>query len=283
MQKDTKQKDESLQEREKLIVPEEIFAEENVVSENSSDESEVEASEDNPSFDAALYEQIAFFAPEGGEPTEAQNSEPNLKEEKKESVLSKLLENDENGYDAKTPRLVDKIFDFVELIAFTILTVFIINAFFFKHATVVGDSMSGTLEENEHLIISDLFYSPDKDDIVVFQDYTLPEKLRTPIVKRVIATEGDTVRIESDGTVYVNDEKIPDEHANIVGGRYIVRTNHLYAKSEDYVVPEGCVFLLGDNRNNSEDSRCFGAVDADTILGRVIVRVYPFDVFGGVD
>ena len=282
MQKDINQKEQSLQEREKLIVPEEIFAEESVTGEDLENKAEALEADTTASADTALYEQIAFFAPESSEQTEVSESEPAPTEEKKEGVIDRLLKKDEDGYDAKRPRLADKIFDIVELIVFTIATVFIINAFFFKHATVVGDSMSGTLENGEHLIISDLFYSPDAGDIVVFQDYTLPEDLRTPIVKRVIATAGDTVRIESDGTVYVNDKKIPDEHANIQGA-YITRKNHSFARGEDYVVPEGCVFLLGDNRNNSEDSRCFGAVDADTILGRVILRVYPFDVFGGVD
>ena len=265
--------------RDKLIVPEEIFAAEEEAATEQDDRSSSEDSAlitDEASEPQEEYEQIAFFdeIKEEAEPEELTEQAPPV--EDKEAK-------DEDVYDSESPRLVDKLFDFLELFVFTVAAVFIITTFFFRHAVVDGDSMSGTLENNEHLIISDIFYSPKTDDIIVFEDYTLPEHLRIPIVKRVIATEGDRVRIDFDGKVYVNGEPIPDEHAVFEGGRYIPMLSHVYATGEEYTVPEGTVFVLGDNRNNSTDSRAFGAIDEDAILGKVIVRLFPFEKFGTVD
>ncbi len=283
MKKNAQNSNDEAQSRERLIVPEEIFAEAEAIEEQPRDEqpeepiSEQETEEEISASDEAEggeYEQIAFFEEER-QAKELPSSEKAPEDDEEAR--------DEDGYDEENPRLVDKIFDFLELFVFTVAAVFIITTFLFRHAIVEGDSMSGTLEHGEHLIISDLFYSPDVGDVVVFEDYTLPEGLRKPIVKRVIATGGDKVLVSYDGTVSVNGIQIPDEHARYEGGGYLLRDDQIFAVGAEYTVPEGCVFVLGDNRNNSTDSRCFGAIDEDAILGKVIIRIYPFDVFGGVD
>lgn len=270
--------------RESLIVPEEIFAnteeeateeavqEEPSDSEKSEDMSEEDLISDTDDLDS---KQISFFEEESVE-------EFKEKENRRRKIFDE--DADEYGYDPKSPRIVDKIFDFAELFVFTIAAVFILTTLIFRHAIVDGASMEGSLYHGEHLIISNLFYEPKVDDVVVFEDYSLDEKLRKPIVKRVIATAGDTVRIDFGGTVYVNGEKIKDEHKYLHSGYYEVdfRT-HLYALDEDYTVPEGHIFVLGDNRNNSTDSRYFGAVRVDTVLGRVLIRIYPFDKLGRTD
>ncbi len=270
--------------REHLIVPEQIFAPETEADEP--EEQEVAVADEAESADIRDPEldpqQISFFdtdTPEenGKDDTESEDAY-RISEE-----LARLEALDEEGYDSDRPRIVDKIFDVVELLVFTVAAVFILTSFFFKHAVVDGDSMLSTLAEGEHLIISDLFYEPERGDIIVFEDYSIGENLKKPIVKRVIALAGDKVEIDILGTVFVNGEEIKDEHKYISGGVYKLRPEHKYAVAEEYTVPEGHIFVLGDNRNNSTDSRFFGAISTDTVLGEVKLRVFPIAGFGTVD
>ena len=166
----------------------------------------------------------------------------------------------------------DGIFEFVELFVFTIAVVVFLLSFAFRHSVVDGDSMQNTLQHGEHLIISDLFYRPDYGDIIVFEDRSTGYS--DPMIKRVIALEGDTVKINSDGSVYVNGVLLDEDYVYING--------YYNQHPIEYTVPEGEVYVMGDHRNMSSDSRVFGAIDEDTILGRVILRFYPFDTFGKV-
>ena len=183
---------------------------------------------------------------------------------------------DKAPYDPKKPRKVDGRFDFVELFIFTLLAVILLTTFVFRHSVVDGGSMEDTLHDGEHLIISNLFYTPEKGDIVVLQDRATG--LQNPLVKRVIATEGDTIEILADGTIFVN-EKIIDEPYVYLDGP------DNFMGLPKTTVPEDMIFVLGDHRNNSTDSRTFRStfVREDAVLGKVIIRIYPFDAFGKVD
>ncbi|MBR2465545.1 MAG: signal peptidase I [Clostridia bacterium] len=269
--------------RDNLIVPEQIFAPEpepeEPVEEELVDACEKESADvRDPELDP---NQISFFDTDAQ--CEEDDDTANEDAHRRSEELARLEAIDEKGYDSDKPRIVDKIFDVVELLVFTVAAVFILTSFFFKHAIVDGDSMLSTLAEGEHLIISDLFYEPERGDIIVFEDYTIGENLKKPIVKRVIALAGDKVEIDILGTVFVNGEKIKDEHKYISGGVYELRIEHKYAVAEEYTVPEGHIFVLGDNRNNSTDSRTFGAISTDTVLGEVKLRVFPLAGFGTVD
>ena len=177
-------------------------------------------------------------------------------------------------YDPKKPRKIDSVFEFVELFIFTFLAVMVISSFFFRHSEVVGSSMEKTLNDGDHLIISDFFYTPERGDIIVCSDYTTG--LKRPIVKRVIGIAGDTVKIDNDGNVFLNGELLYEHYV------YINTSFSAYTAGE-WLVPEGEVFVMGDHRNVSEDSRSFGTVDVDAILGKVLFRFYPFDKFGAVE
>lgn len=181
---------------------------------------------------------------------------------------------DEKKFDPENPRMVDKRFDLIELFVFTLVAIMILTSFFFKHSVVEGRSMENTLFEGEHLIISDLFYTPEVGDIIVCEDYSTGH--RKPLVKRIIALEGQTVRTDIWGDVYVDGKKLEEDYVYVNGP-------DMYAIANEWVVPEGEVFVLGDHRNLSSDSRAFGTVDEDSILGKVVLRFYPFDKFGTVD
>ena len=154
------------------------------------------------------------------------------------------------------------------------------------------------------LIISNFFYTPDNGDVIVFHQI---EYFQKPLVKRVIATGGQTVTInfekksieikntKTGEPVAFNDEFAtyynPDE--TDFGDRYAWENNwehsELYKKvnavyneqdgSYTFDVPEGMLFVMGDNRNNSSDSRLLGFIDERTVLGKAIVRVKPFDIY----
>jgi signal peptidase I len=216
---------------------------------------------------------------DGGEFSEdtAEQLEMELVVPTQESVASpddsEIPPEDEDApeYNPEKPRMIDSIFDFVELFVFTLLAVMVLTSFFFRNSIVDGDSMNGTLKDGEHLIISDVFYTPERGDIIVFEDFTIDTT--APLVKRVIAVSGDMIRVTG-GKVYVNEELVTEDYVSSLESRKDVPL---------MTVPEGEVFVMGDNRGDSHDSRDFGTVSEDSILGKVILRFYPFDKFGKVE
>jgi signal peptidase I len=142
----------------------------------------------------------------------------------------------------------------------------LIVTFGFQVARVEGQSMAPTLEDQDRLIVNKLVYrigDPRRGDIVMLYYPLNPEK---SFVKRVIAEEGDTVRIV-DGRVYVNDIPLKDDY---------VQSD--YRSHDDWgpqVIPEGYDFVMGDHRNNSSDSRHWGMVPKKYIIGKVQVRWWP--------
>ena len=186
--------------------------------------------------------------------------------------------NDEEAYDEKKPRKVDARFDLIEMFVCMLVAIMLLSAFVFRHSVVDGGSMEDTLYDDEHLIITNLFYEPKQYDIVVCEDYTTG--LKKPIIKRIIATEGQTVRVVSMDEVYVDGELVDTSFILIDGKEELALQNRYPIEC---VVPEGEVFVMGDHRNSSLDSRVLGTIDEDAILGKVVLRFYPFDRFGKVE
>ena len=174
-------------------------------------------------------------------------------------------------YNPEKPRRIDGIFELVELFVFTLVAVLIVTTFFFRHSVVDGGSMMNTLQHGDHLIITDFLYTPKRGDIIVFEDHAVGAT--SPFIKRVIGVAGDTVRIEEDGSVYVNDIKLNESYVYEPGGY-----DSLTVK-----VGEGELFVLGDHRSDSSDSRKFGVINEESVLGKVILRIYPFSEFGTVE
>ena len=170
-----------------------------------------------------------------------------------------------------TPREKSRreIYDWIYCLSVALIICVVIFAFFIRLIDVRGTSMNPTLNNNDKMLVSGLFYEPKVGDVVVFKkDEYDPERA---LVKRVIATEGQVINMDFDhGVVYVDGVPIEED--------YIMEptTNKI-----DFIgpqtVPEGCVFVMGDNRNASTDSRKkeIGMVDTRLILGRAYAVVYP--------
>lgn len=187
----------------------------------------------------------------------------------------------------KLLKVASALYDYAEIFALSIIAVIFIFSFCIRLCRVDGSSMKNTLQNDEPIIATNLFYSPKQGDIIVF--HLSNDYFTKPLVKRVIATEGQTVEINmTDNVITVDGEVYTDEHAYISDGKYIVRLefNKEYIFQENgktyfrATVPDGKVFVLGDNRNGSSDSRSekVGFIDADCILGRAVLRLSPFTV-----
>lgn len=178
--------------------------------------------------------------------------------------------------------------ELVSSLVYAVLFMLALNLFVFRSITVDGGSMLNTLQNADRVISTNLFYTPQRGDIVVIQADRLQNRMLSgkyetvicgePIIKRVIALEGDTIRFDFDaGKVYLNGEELEEDYI-------ATPTNAEWdsVSGKDYVVPDGCVFVMGDNRNGSTDSRDnrVGFIDTDLIMGKAIFRFFPFDTMG---
>lgn len=176
---------------------------------------------------------------------------------------------------------VKTLYEWLEEIVIALTLVILVFTFLFRVVTVTGESMLPNFVEGQKLIVTNLGHSVEQGTVVVITNV-----LNEPIIKRVIATEGQTVDIDYEtGTVYVDGEAVDETQFGLENGITTRPYSTLEAMVFPQTVPEGCVFVLGDNRGVSKDSRYteVGMVDTRHILGEAVFTLYPFDRFGVIE
>ncbi len=183
-------------------------------------------------------------------------------------------------------RVRREVYDWAETFAFALAAVVLVFTFLLRFVTVDGESMMNTLHNGDRLIITSTPYTPKRGDIVVIhdtEDRGYYETFGKPIIKRVIATEGETVRIDyenweitvtdKEGHTFTLDESAYVNFENTARYPNPELYPHSVQPNVEHTVADGCVFVCGDNRNHSLDSRYVGDIDERKVLGKVLFRV----------
>ncbi|MFP5343578.1 MAG: signal peptidase I [Candidatus Limnocylindria bacterium] len=175
------------------------------------------------------------------------------------------------------------LLEIVETLVLTLIIFFVIQNFVAQPYKVQQQSMERTLEPEQYVLVDKLtprFDTYERGDIVVFTPPAEWGDGGTPFIKRVIGEGGDTVEIRDDGLVYIDGEALDETYLYTTmpdGQRQPTTTN---GDQTRWVVPADQLFLMGDHRSNSADSRTFGPVPLEQVIGRAWLRYWPFDTFG---
>lgn len=177
--------------------------------------------------------------------------------------------------------------EYVEAFGMAILLALFIRTFIVQAFKIPSGSMLPTLEVGDHLLVNKFLYGiripfagkrvltylkPEHDDVIVF---IYPEDKTKDFIKRVKALPGETIEVR-DKAVYINGAKIDDPHAWYEPGARVL-ANSVRDNFGPFTVPEGQVFVMGDNRDHSHDSRFWGTVPIDDILGKAFVLYWSWD------
>lgn len=180
--------------------------------------------------------------------------------------------------------MVKQLLQLGKTLVIALIVASLIIMFVFETVSVDGTSMYSTLHNNDRLVIEKVSYrfeKPKKGDIIVFK---YPSDTSKKFIKRVIAVGGDKIKISND-RVYVNGKKIYEPYAYFIDGSNDVIQDYRIHNYGEATVPKDSVFVLGDNRYNSLDSRFedeVGFVNDKLIIGKEFLRIYPFNKIGRV-
>jgi signal peptidase I len=173
------------------------------------------------------------------------------------------------------------LFEIVETLVLTLIIFVVIQNFVAQPYKVQQQSMERTLEPEQYVLVDKLtprFDTYKRGDIVVFKPPADWGDDETPFIKRVIGEGGDTIEIR-DGNVFVNDIEIDEAYVYAEDDGSSQPTDAPFDQSS-WTVPANELFLMGDHRSNSADSRTFGPVEVEQVIGRAWLRYWPLDTFG---
>ena len=173
---------------------------------------------------------------------------------------------------AKGMNLLKELFEWVRDIAIAVVIALLITRFVITHTLIPTGSMIPTIAINDHLIINRVpfyFTDPKPGEVVVFHH-------GKELIKRVIGVPGDTLDIK-DGDVYINGKVLDEPYLNEPHSTYSFMMDESQFPLE---IPDDMYFMLGDNRNNSEDSRYYGMIHRDAIYAKSWFRIWPLDRLG---
>lgn len=249
---------------------------------NTEDENSVESTvetTENTELTTAEVEQESDLAVEASQSeqngTVDENSSDTDSDENKAEEGSVQADTKRKFLISKAEGPVAGFFDWIQYLLFAIAIVVVCLTFIFRLVDVDGSSMYDTLSSGDKVIVTNLFYKPQNGDIVVISHGA---SYNHPIIKRVIATEGQTVKVD-----YENDRIIVDgivlEESYIDDSTY---GGNIGDNVIPEVVPEGQIFVMGDNRKVSMDSRSteIGLIDVDNVIGKAQIVAFPLNNFG---
>jgi signal peptidase I len=175
------------------------------------------------------------------------------------------------------------LFEIVETLVLTLIIFLVIQTFVAQPYKVQQQSMEHTLEPDQYVLVDKLtprFDTYKRGDIVVFSpppDWAREDD--TPFIKRVIGLGGETVEIR-DGKVFIDGAELEEPYLFAAAPDDPTQPTTVPGDEHRWVIPEGELFLMGDHRSNSADSRMFGPVETGKVIGRAWLRYWPIDVFG---
>lgn len=178
-----------------------------------------------------------------------------------------------------TGKLARTIIEIVIIVAAAIALTFVVRTFVIESYEVPTASMQSTIEPGDRILSERVSYysrTPARGEIITF---TNPTDSTETLVKRTIAVAGDVVDIYDDN-LYINGELQEEDYVHGLPTRQLSPTYKNIPITYPYVVPEGYIWVMGDNRINSSDSRYFGPVETSTVSGHVVFRYWPFNRFG---
>ena len=240
-------------------------------------EDKTESSEESKTEDKAESNEQAEDAAGDSNTEDSYNPEDYEYDEEGEIVRKKKKKKKPKDRKPEEVNIVKELLGLIIYIGFVILVCFLIITFIGCKSRVDGDSMNPTLEDGDQLWVSKIAYTigkPHRFDVIIFK-YDEDDTY----VKRIIALPGERIRIDNEGNIYINDLLIEEHY-----GKEPIMANNVGRAGQDVLLGEDEYFVLGDNRNNSHDSRWadVGNVQKEDIIGKVSFRMYPFSKFGKV-
>lgn len=181
------------------------------------------------------------------------------------------------GNKASVKSVVKEVLNFVLYIVVVFLLTYLVIHYVGQRTEVSGSSMESTLSNGDNLIVDKISYrfrEPERFDIIVFP---FKYEENTYYIKRIIGMPGETVRIDKNGTIYINGKELVESY-----GREVIDADKLGLAEEEIKLASDEYFVLGDNRNASSDSRdpSVANIKREDIIGRAWLRIYPFSKFG---